>query len=102
MWREATEAFTLRRMSTMTRFTHFFLAAALSLLVACVFLINQYKQGIPLSFVMSLVVAALVGVLVPSLTTAAYAYFRRGQPGRFLVFELTCLCLAIGLGVMTF
>ena len=48
----------------MTRFTHFFFAAGLSLLVACVFLINQYKLGIPMSFVMSLVVAALVALLV--------------------------------------
>lgn len=93
---------TLTVMSTMSRFTHLFLAAALSMLVACVFLINQYKQGIPMSFAMNLVAAALIALLVPTLTTAAYAYFLRERSGRFVVFELTCLCLAIMLGLMTF
>lgn len=86
----------------MTRTTHFFLASALVCLAASVFLTQQIKFGIPMSFVMSLVVAAIISVGVPLLATVAYAFLRRGKPGRIIVFEMTCLLTAIGIGVATF
>lgn len=89
-------------MTTMTRFTHLFLACALSGTVMAIFLIKQYKLGIPLSFAQSMTAAVLTGVVVPAAATIAYAMLRRGQPGRWLVFELTCAALAIVLALLTF
>ncbi|MFK7887234.1 MAG: hypothetical protein AB8G16_10255 [Gammaproteobacteria bacterium] len=86
----------------MTRTTHFFLASALACLVASVFLIQQVKLGIPMSFVMSLIVAGVISLGVPLLATVAYAFLRRGKAGKIIVFELTCLLIAISIGLATF
>ena len=89
-------------MTRMTRATHLFLAIALSCLVMAIFLIKQYKLGIPYSFGQSMTLAALTGIAVPVAATVAYAMLRRGKPGRMLVFELTCAALAVLLAVLTF
>lgn len=86
----------------MTRTTHFFVASALVCLAASVFLIQQVKLGIPMSFVSSMIVAGIISIGVPLLATVAYAFIRRGKSGRILVFELTCLLTAVGIGLATF
>lgn len=86
----------------MTRSTHFFAAVALSCLVASVFIIHQVKLGIPMSFVTSMIVTALVSVAVPAAATVAYSFLRKGKGGRFYVFEGTCVALALLLGWLAF
>ncbi len=89
-------------MTFMTRSTHFFAAAALSCLVASVFIIDQVKLGIPMSFVTTMIVTALVSIAVPAATTIAYSFLRKGKGGRFYVFEATCVMLALILGWLAF
>lgn len=89
-------------MTPLTRTTHLFLAAALSGAVMAIFLIKQYKLGIPLSFVANMSLAVVIGVVVPVAASATYSLIRRGRSGRLLVFELTCILLALILALLTF
>ena len=78
-----------------TRLTLLMIAASLSFLCAAVFLIYQYKQGIPYSFTVNMVLATLVGVVAPLLTVIGFGLLTkelRAQT-RFAVY------FAVGIGL---
>ena len=91
-------------MSWLSRFTWFFVALSCACLGAIVFLLHQYKQGIPYSFGTSMALAALVGLVTPLAAMLVYARLAKGSSGHvlFAVFCAVCLLLAVTLGVITF
>lgn len=88
-------------MTWMSRFTWFFFAAALSCASAAAFLVYQYRQGMPLSFTTNMWLAALLGVIVPTVVVIAFAWLRKNASGyaRYIVYCSVCLAVA---GVMTY
>jgi hypothetical protein len=89
-------------MTPLSRITHLFFAAALSCAVMAIFLIKQYKLGLPLNFAGSMTLAVITGVVIPVAASVLYTILRRGHPGRLLTFELTCLLIALVLAAITF
>lgn len=82
-------------MTWMSRFTWFFLAAALSCASAAAFLIYQYRLGIPLSFTTNMWLAVVLGVIVPTVVVMAFAWLRKNASGhaRYGVYCGVCLAL---------
>lgn len=91
-------------MTLLTRATLFFIAASLSFLSASIFLVHQYKQGIPYSFVVNMILAAAVGLVVPVLATSGYAMLKKETSAlsRFFVYFAVCILLIAALGAITF
>lgn len=91
-------------MSWLSRFTWFFASVALACLSAVVFLLNQYKQGIPYPFATNMALAGLVGVVAPLAAVLVYARLGKATSGHvlFAVFCGICLVLAGVIGAVTF
>ena len=90
-------------MTWYARFVHLFLAAALSALVANVWLIHQVKAGATHQFALNMALAGVLALAVPLATTLSYAYWGKETAGRAVyVFHATCAVLAVILGLRTF
>ena len=91
-------------MHWLSRLSHLSLALAFSFLSASVFLIYQYKQGIPYSFATNMTLAALLGLAAPVVAVVAFSFAaRKASPAaRFYVYYGVCLVIAGALGWITF
>ncbi len=91
-------------MNWLGRFTWFLLAVSLALLSATVFLVSQYKQGIPYPFATSMTLAALVGIAAPLAGVAVYNFVAKDATSRarYIVFYTVCIAIAAVIGIATF
>ena len=91
-------------MSWLGRFTWLLLAVSLAFLSATVFLVSQYKQGIPYPFATSMTLAALVGIAAPLAGVIVYGFVAKGASprARYFVFYAVCVAITAIIGISTF
>ncbi|MFK8032451.1 MAG: hypothetical protein AB8G18_19680 [Gammaproteobacteria bacterium] len=81
----------------------FVFAATTAFLTASVFLILQYKQGIPFSFVTSVILSAAAALVLPVIAGLVFRrYFSKLSYPGMVGFIVTNLLIAIGTGLFIF
>ena len=99
----STEDNDVPRHSKLNALSMFFFGLTTAFLTASVFLILQYKQGIPFSFTNSLIVAVAAALIIPVITGFLFRRYLRqlGYPG-IAGFIAANLIIAIGTGLFIF
>ncbi len=92
-----------RQRSVLNRLSVFCLALTTGFLTASVFLIFQYKQGIPFSFTTSVLLAAAAALVIPFVTAYLFRrYFPTLSYPGMVGYSIGNLVIAVGTGLFIF